>query len=138
MKMRNFLLFFLKNQKNKYIDHGFKKLTRHMSLVIQIKDDVAMSWSNSESLIKRNIFSAWNSAQINQQHLEGLRCRNPWHKQRRLIPATLDSPWHLSFKSLEEQLTKKKEASTEIKKYVCMYYVFRTFSSDEMKVTNGF
>lgn len=92
-----------------------------MSLVIQIKDDATLSWSNSESLIKRNIFSAWNIAQIKQQHLEGLRCRNPWHKQRRRIPATLDSPWLLCFKSLEKQLTKKKEASTEIKKYVCMY-----------------
>lgn len=137
MKMRTFLLFFSKNQKNKYIDHGFQKLTRYMSLVIQIKDDAAMSWSNSESLIKRNIFSAWNIAQIKQQHLEGLRCRNPWHKQRRRIPTTLDSPWLLCFKSLVEQLTKKKEASTEIKKYACMY-VFLTFSSDEMKVTNRF
>lgn len=120
MKMRNFsLFFFAKNQKNKYINRGFHKLTQYMSLVIQIKDDVAMSWSNSESLIKRNIFSAWNSAQINQQHLEGLRCRNPWHKHRRLIPATLDSPWHLSFKSLEEQLTKKRSFNWD--KEVCMY-----------------
>lgn len=53
MKMRNFLLFFFsKNQKNKYINRGFHKLTQYMSLVIQIKDDVVMSWSNSESLIK--------------------------------------------------------------------------------------